>query len=148
MRGQTYTVMNMLVWAVFGLAFLAAAYAAYHFLLSQTPALYIRRLREGIASAWSARHQSARLPIVLSDMDFPPGAVVTPDFVRMVVGNRGILVSIEAGPGFKCQGDAAVATGGKKATVLVCCGENYCKLWLNKPYTGICPTSVSPGCEG
>lgn len=136
MRGQAYTVTNMLVWAVFAVAFLIAAYSAYNFLTSYTPPTYIRQIKSALASAWKARY-TASVPVVVDRVQIPAGTVFERDAVRKWVGAGDVCFTV--GPGFEKKGTSVVAKTTITARVSVCCEDDRCWIGFNRPpVPGVC----------
>ena len=98
MRGQAYTVTNMLIWAVFAAAFLVAVYSAYNFLSSYTPPTYMRQIKSALASAWKARY-TASVPVTVYRVQIPAGTVFERDAIRTWVDARDVCFTV--GPGFE-----------------------------------------------
>ncbi len=139
MRAQAYTVFNMLIWAIFGVAFLLAAYAAYNYLVPRAPSLAYKQLEDIISSAWKARDLMEKKPAVAFDVGFPPGTIITEDFVRNIVGNKTVRVEFEVGAGFEKRGTGVLVKEYTKARyVAACCWKNLCKIWLNVPPPPVC----------
>ncbi len=131
MRGQQYTVTNMLVWAIFAVAFLAAVYAAYSYLTSWTPPTYLRQIADAAKSAWEARYQNPPRPVVLPRVHIPGGTVITKEMVRRWTGGKDVDVCFSAGPGFEPMVDGVRARTTITARVYVCCQGNKCWLGFN-----------------
>ncbi len=130
MRGQAYTITNMLVWAVFAVVFLVAVYSAYNFLSSYTPPTYIRQIKSALASAWKARYTNAT-PVVVDRVQIPGGTVFEEDAVKKWVGARDVCFTV--GPGFEKKNGSVVAKTTITARVLVCCENDRCWIGFNVP---------------
>ncbi len=143
MRGQQYTVTNMLVWAIFAVAFLAAVYAAYNYLTTWTPPTYMRQIADAVRSAWRARYQAPASPVVLPRVHVPGGTVITADMVHHWIGDE-VQVCFSAGPGFEKVTEGVRARTTITARVYVCCHKDTCWLGFNWGSPSTCIPSNCP----
>ncbi len=141
MKGQAYTLFNMLIWTVFAVAFLLAAYAAYNYLIPRAPSMAEERLKEVISSAWKARDVEMKKPAIAYDVAFPSGFILTEKWVKNTIGDYGVRIEFVLGPGFVKEGDTVRVTQYTKAKMVgACCTKHRCVIWLNYPPDPMCPT--------
>ncbi len=131
MRGQAYTLFNYLVWAVFAVAFLMAAVAAYRVVVGQTAPIsnvqFIKLLQQAGNSGGHCVYSDKPLY-------FPPGTTYSIGFFCRQMGlPKGTPVAVYLGNGFEGKDGTVVATGGARALVAVC-GGGSAKICLGNIY--------------
>jgi len=130
-KGQAYTLFNYLVWAVFAVAFLLAAVAAYRAVVSQTASVsnvqFIKLLQQ-------AGNSNGHCVYSDKPLYFPPGSTYSLGFFCRQMGlPRGTPIYVYLGNGLDAKGSTVVSPNGARALVAVC-GGSPAKVCLGNIY--------------
>ncbi len=138
MRGQEYTVMNYLVWAVFAAMFAGIVMVVASKLSTPMQPVFMKETKNVFVSAYRSAVTSLSCSCASSNgvIAYSSGFQLTQKLVQAMLSDPSVQVQFYGGTGFRTPSDhsSILAKRSVKATLVVCCDySKRCNAYFNLP---------------